>query len=207
MSNEHAIAAANNVRNLAKSAQTLLGICSGIAADGQVNETEILFLREWLAEHEEIAVVWPGSVIAKRIQEIIADNVVTLEEREDLLQTLQEVAGNFFGETGVAQQNSPTLPIDLNPVLEFAGKTVCFTGSFLLGTRTACEKTIEKHGGVPASSITKRLDYLIIGTLASPDWVNTTYGRKIEKAVAYREEQGRPAIISEYQWTNALGLA
>ena len=39
--------------------------------------------------------------------------------------------------------------------------------------------------------------YLAIGHFASRDWVHTTFGRKIERAVEMRKRYGMPAIISE----------
>jgi NAD-dependent DNA ligase len=200
MSEGFAKSAAINHHNLAKAAQVLIGICSGIAADNTINDNEILFLRQWIAEHAEVAAVWPGSMIAKRIDEILEDGIITPDERADLLHILQEMSGNFFADTGVAQQLASTLPIDHDAVLAFAGKTICFTGTFLFGSRAVCQETATQQGGIPEDTITKRLDYLVIGAMASPDWVNTTYGRKIEKAVGYRAEHGRPLIISEQQW-------
>jgi hypothetical protein len=44
----------------------------------------------------------------------------------------------------------------------------------------------------------------VIGTLASPDWITSSYGRKIEQAVTYRNDHGRPVIISEQQWLEGL---
>lgn len=204
MSNDYAKIVATNTRNLVKAAQVLVGICSGIVADNKINDDEIVFLRQWITEHADLAAVWPGNMIARRIDGILADGIITQEERADLLYILQEIAGNFFADTGIAQQATATLPIDHDAVLEFAGKTICFTGACIFGSRNACQQAVTLQGGSPEDSITKRLDYLVIGALASPDWINTTYGRKIEKAVGYRTENGQPLIISEQQWASAI---
>jgi NAD-dependent DNA ligase len=204
MSDSFAKTTAMHTRNLAKAAQVLVGICSGIVADNKINDDEIVFLRQWIAEHADLAAVWPGNMIAKRIDEVLADGIVTPEERAELLHILQEMAGNFFADTGIAQQASATLPIDQDAVLEFVGKTICFTGTFIFGSRTVCQQAATQQGGTPEDSITKRLDYLVIGAMASADWINTTYGRKIEKAASYRAEHGRPLIISEQQWASVM---
>lgn len=157
MSNPYAIAAVNNQRNLAKAAQLLVGICSGIVADGKVTDDEILFLQQWIQEHAEVTSVWPGNMIAQRIADILEDGIITTEERDDLLLTLQEISGNLYLETGVAQQDTPALPIDENPHIEISGKTVCFTGKFIFGPRAACEDAVAHYGGIPASTITKKI--------------------------------------------------
>lgn len=198
------VRAAIEHRNLTKAAQTLLGICAGITADGHVNDHEVQFLHTWLRENSDVAATWPGNIIAKRVQGILADGVITAEERADLLETLQDLSGNRFVETGAALSDAPFLPVDDDPSIYFRDMTFCFTGRFLFGTRAACERVVMKLGAMPVDTITKRLDYLVVGAMVSPEWVNTTYGRKIEKALRYRSEGGLPVIVTEQQWTHAL---
>ena len=52
--------------------------------------------------------------------------------------------------------NTPQSPI--------AGKTVMFTGKFTQGTRPVAEKRARGLGATTRSSVSKKLDYLIIGT-------------------------------------------
>ena len=88
--------------------------------------------------------------------------------------------------------------------IDFDGNSFCFTGTFLYGTRTACHKATESAGGIAAKGITKKLDYLVIGTNTTESWANTSFGRKIEKAVDYRDSGVPLAIISEACWINHL---
>lgn len=74
----------------------LIGICSGIVADGEINPAEVAFLRVWLSEHQEACRVFPGDLISRRLEMILADGVVTPEERQDLLELLQQIAGHDF---------------------------------------------------------------------------------------------------------------
>jgi len=89
-----------------KATQTLLGICSGLMADATLNNKEIFYLQTWLTEHENIVNSWPGSAIYNRINEVLADGIVTDEERTDLIKLLSELSGNYFHETGA---NKPLL--------------------------------------------------------------------------------------------------
>lgn len=189
---------------LTKAAQMLLGICAGITADGHINDHEVRFLDTWLRENEDVAKCWPGDVIAKRIAGILADGVITAEERADLLETLQGISGNRFFDTGAASADGPCLPLDDDPSIFFRDMSYCFTGKFIFGTRAACERAVMRLGSMPVDTITKGLDYLVVGSMVNPEWVNTTYGRKIEKAMRYRQENGVPCIVSEKQWTIAL---
>ncbi len=184
--------------------QTLLGICSGLAADELINDKEIAYLQTWLAENPITAATWPGNAIANRISNILADAIITDDERSDLLALLSELTGNYFHETGSAAPEAPTLPIDDDPSIFFKNMTFCFTGEFMYGTRANCERVILSLGGMALSNVTKKLDYLIIGSRISPMWANTTYGRKIEQAVEYRDRGVELCIASERQWFDAL---
>lgn len=191
-------------RMLTKAVQTLLGICAGITADGAVHEREVQFLSTWLTEHPEVTTAWPGSEISRRVRAIMADGIVTADERVDLLETLQQLSVASFDQTGSPIPEGPLLPIDDDPSIFFRNMSFCFTGRFLFGTRAACERAILGLGGMAVDSISKNLNYLVIGAMIEPQWANTTYGRKIEKAVAYRDDGNDLIIVSERQWTAAL---
>lgn len=187
-----------------KAMQTLLGICTGIAADEQINDKEIIYLKTWLTENNETARTWPGSAIAGRIDAILADGVITQDEKLDLLGLLRDITGNRFSETGAAAPESPMLPIDDDPSIYFRNMTFCFTGGFFYGTRAACERVILSLEGTAVDRVSKKLDYLVIGALIEPSWAHGTYGRKIEAAVKYQQDGSEIAIVSEQQWTQAI---
>jgi NAD-dependent DNA ligase len=79
-----------------------------------------------------------------------------------------------------------------------------FTGKLVFGPRKDCERQVQNLGGDCEPSVTQRTNYLVIGTFGSRDWVHTSFGRKIEKAVGYRQAGQRLAIISEDYWAGSL---
>lgn len=184
--------------------QTLLGICTGIVADETINDKEISFIQTWLEEHQGICDQWPASAIYYKIKDILADGVITNDERASLMARLQQLTGNFFADTGAAAVEGPALPIDDDPSIFFRNTSFCFTGEFMYGTRASCERAILKLGSTPADTVTKKIDYLVIGSMVSPDWCNETYGRKIELAMKYKNDGVPITIISERQWSDAL---
>lgn len=187
--------------------QTLLGLCAGIAADDQIQDKEIVFLSTWLAENQSVLQHWPGSAIAERVATILKDGIITQDERTDLLDMLQKITGNNFSETGVAAPDAPALPIDDDPSIFFRNMTFCFTGQFFYGTRAACERVILNLGGMALDNVSRKLDYLVIGSLIEPSWAHTTYGRKIETAMKHKQAGSELAIVSELQWTQAFADA
>ncbi|WP_293006896.1 BRCT domain-containing protein [Nitrosomonas sp.] len=191
-------------RQLTKAIQTLMGICTGITADNQLNDQEILFLSTWLKEYPETVTKWPGSIIAERISHILSDGIITQDEREDLFETLSRLQGNYFSDTGSAKNEIAFIDYCIDKQIFFTEKQFCFTGEFLLGTRAVCKRITEKVGGLTVENVSMKLDYLVIGTILSEEWAFTSYGRKIEKAMGLRNSLSRPNIISEKQWTEAI---
>lgn len=177
----------------------LIGICRGIIADEQVNEREVLYLDAWLRNHHDATAAWPGNAIADRIRKVLADGVIAPEETSDLLETLTSLVGDAVDE-GV----STRLPVTDSAPVDFEGNRFCVTGLFLFGGRPAVHRAIEIRGGIPQPRITTDLDYLIIGTAASREWAGTSFGRKIETAIRYREGGHPIRIISEEHWIDSL---
>ena len=204
VANKFAVLYATQHRLDTRAMQTLLGICTGIAVDDHINDKEIVFLKTWLNENSSVAEYWPGSSIAARIDTILADGIITQEEKEDLLSLLRDITGNNFSETGAAASDAPALPIDDDPSIYFRNMLFCFTGRFFYGTRPACERVILNMGGMAVDNVSKKLNYLVIGALIEPSWAHTTYGRKIESAMKHKEAGSEISIVSEQQWTQAV---
>ena len=65
---------------------------------------------------------------------------------------------------------------------------------------------MERLGGLNVSGVSKSLDYLVLGTYVTDSWIHESFGRKIEKAVGYRESGVPIVIMSEERWLEAAGL-
>jgi len=204
MEDSYARRAATEARLLKRSCESLIGICAGLMADGILNNEEIQFLNVWLSDNQEIATTWPGEVIYARIRDVLSDGIITEEERDYLKQTLTELLGGTFQDTGATSGLSSGLPIDNIESIEITGNSFCFTGNFIYGTRKACERAIDVREGIVLPNVRMDLNYLVIGTLASHEWANTSHGRKIEKAIDYKKKGCPIFIINEEKWTQYL---
>ncbi|MFT6518969.1 MAG: NAD-dependent DNA ligase [Candidatus Azotimanducaceae bacterium] len=181
----------------------LIGICRGIIADGVVDEREVIFLGQWIENHRYIAELWPVNVLYARITEMLLDGVLTTTEQRELLITLKELTGERS--TFQEPNRSTLLPIDKPaPEIVYAGKSFCLTGRFVFASVIECEETIAEMGGAIDEAPNRDTDYLVIGELCNPDWVHTTFGRSIEKAVELRAQGCRIKILSEEHWVNSL---
>lgn len=180
----------------------LLGLAKGIAADGIVNQREAEFLQKWLLAN---TVVKDNPVIAtlfKRINEMLEDNNLDDEETRELLDTLHKFSGGDF-ELGEIQKAIRLHFDDPPPSIDFQGRRFCFTGTFAYGSRSDCRKAVQSLGGTEGP-LTKATDYLVVGIYATDSWAHSSFGRKIEKAVEYREKGFNIGIISEEHWRRYL---
>lgn len=70
---------------LDKSINSLIGIVEGIAIDGSINTSELGFLRLWLNDHTELQDRHPYNELVPVVLQAVADGVLSLDEREDIL--------------------------------------------------------------------------------------------------------------------------
>lgn len=183
---------------------TLIGLSKGITADGKVDQAEAEFLQIWLTQnsHSDNPIILN---LLDKVSEMLDDGVLDMEESSELLSILRSISGEK-AELGEIAKTS-TLPIcSPAPTVEFSGKTFLFTGTFAFGTRKQCQEAIESLGGFNSRNVTKKLDYLIIGTYVTDSWVHESFGRKIEKAMYYRDSGLPISIITEEHWANEAGL-
>lgn len=182
----------------------LIGLARGIIADRAVAESEARFLADWLARNRQVADVWPASILYGRVREMLADGVLASEEQAELLDTLHELAGSGSAPSDAASASSD-LPLDRpEPSLVFERRLFCFTGKFVHGTRSECQAAVLARGAKAQPSPTRETHYLVVGAVGSRDWLHSTFGRKIEKAVSLRSEGLPIAIVSEQHWVHSL---
>lgn len=188
-----------------RAVEHLMGIVDGLIADGHLHDMEVKFLRTWLSDNEHAQESWPGSLVYRKVSEVLADGIVTEEERKHLHETLAGLLGNDFSLTGSVSSEVSALPIEDTVTVQLRNAGVCHTGAFLFGTRAACERATMRAGGMALDNVSKGVEYLVIGTRVSRDWAHTSFGRKIQKAVSLQQEGHAIEIISEARWVQALG--
>lgn len=187
---------------LNRSLGALVGIAQGVVADGNLTDGEIQFLHEWLRQNEAIAATWPGDVIAQRVQQVMAYGKISEDERTHLINTLKSLIGGTLEELA-ATTHVTQLALDSVDRVHFAGARFCLTGEFVFAPRPHCEEQIVKRGG-EISSVTKKLTYLIVGGLGSPEWKHGSFGTKIEKAMQYKRQGLGIMIVHEDIWAQSL---
>jgi NAD-dependent DNA ligase len=191
-----------------RAADELVGICRGILCDGAVSSQEAQFVRNWIERHAHLATDYPFNYLYRSLHAALTDGVIDPDEEADLLSSLTALVG---GETAVQTREqtiaslATTLPLcSPPPKIEFAGRTFVVTGTFAYGPRALVTAAIADRGGTVKPAISKKVDFLVIGEIGTQAWRHSSYGRKIEQAVALRDEGAALRIVAEPHWAQHL---
>lgn len=193
------------------SIQTLHGLLHGILADTEISTEEVLQLNSWLEDRSILKGTYPFDEIYSLLSSILADGVVT-EDEKDLLKAF---FAEFIDTKDSYNINAPDIALlqeqysvqgicAKDPDITVPGHTFCFTGASSRATRNKIAEEIVSHGGIFNNSVTKKTEYLIVGADGNPCWAFSCYGRKVEKAVAMRKEGAKIVIVNEHDFWSAL---
>ncbi len=201
------------VLRIALAQRELEGLATGIILDGKVVHHEAEFLLQWLIKNEELAKSTPPvRQLRNRLAKMLADDVLNRKEADKLLVLIHKLIIPHVPKYGVAKSVAHTCEYiepradifnDITQI-EFSGKHFCFTGLFAFGERQDCEEHTQAVGGIIHKTCLTSTDYVVVGSLASPDWKFGNYGRKVEQARSNRSNYGKPLIVHEDVWAEAL---
>ena len=184
---------------------TLIGLGKGLLADGKVNQDEAEFLLSWLIQNKQYSNNPIIENLLEKVSIMLEDGALDAEESRELKNILQFISGEK-SEIGELAKTA-SLPINNPlPTIWFKDSLFLFTGICVFGTRKQCQEATKSLGGINAKSVTRSLNYLVLGTYVTDSWAHENFGRKIEKAMKYREEGSSLVIITEEHWINEAGF-
>jgi DNA polymerase-3 subunit epsilon len=95
---------------------------------------------------------------------------------------------------------SPTVA-EIDEDNPFFGSNICFTGKLSCMTRKEAMQHAVNLGATPQQSVTKKTDFLIVGSLDFSSNIKGDKSKKLEKAEALLKKNGKPEIASEEFFT------
>lgn len=158
-------------------------ILGEVTSDGALTNEEVLSLQEWMDDNIALRGNFPFDKIFNVVDAALADGVLVTEELQSMFELFEQITDPVA--------NSACSEFDIN------GKTFCLTGEFNKGSRTEVQSILESKGGIPAKSVTKKTDYLIVGSQGSEAWSAGNYGSKIKKAMELQEKGVSIQIVKE----------
>ncbi len=142
---------------------------------------------------EELAAIHTiGEVIAKSVVDGLA------ERKEEIEEVLEHVEVEFPDKTAAATPTAATV---------LTGKKVLFTGTLVSMKRKDAQKQVESFGGEAPGSVSKDLDYLVIGDDDLERFKGGWRSSKLKKAEKYNDDGGEIAIIGETEFKELLAQA
>ena len=189
--------------------QQLQGIFHGILSDGELNDTEIFKLHEWLSENEHLNSYYPYDEIRSLVLSIVSDKKIEEEERLILMTFIKQFVELSNNDVKISIDKA-TADINISgicavdPEIIFENKTFCVTGILSRGTRNELQNAIKNKGGISVNSISKKTDYLIIGDTSNACWSYACYGRKVEKALDLRKSGNTIVLVHEFDVFDAI---
>lgn len=187
----------------ARATDELIGICRGILADGEVNDTESKFLYGWLRENMQYCNEFPFKNLLETLERVLLDDSVDEDEQLELIDLFLMIIGepkpvsNDSGEIiALTAGSASPFTTEILPSIEGVGFTL--TGAFEAGTRKEVFDKITNKGGLQVKNLSrKKTNFLVIGKLMSDRWKHSSFGNKILGAIEWNM-QGVPIhIISE----------
>ncbi|SFP59303.1 DNA ligase (NAD+) [Nitrosomonas cryotolerans] len=121
-----------------------------------------------------------GPIVARSITDFFAE-----QHNREVIEQLR-----FSGVYWEENRTFPTLMVENMAV---SGKTFVLTGSLIGITREAAKKQIETQGGKVTGSVSKKTDYVIVGT--DP---GSKYDKAIELGIAILDEAGLQTLLHSF---------
>lgn len=191
--------------------QFLAGLVHGIMADGELSDKEVAALSSWMSANSFLSGTYPFDEINGMLHAILADRKVSEDERGQLMALFSDII-DFTSSFNLNQIDFDRLKdkysisgvCAANPEISFENKVFCFTGESYRAKRAEIAKIINSLGGRFNADVSKKVDYLIVGSSGNPCWAYSCYGRKIEDAVRLRRTGAKIVIVNENDfWAEA----
>lgn len=173
-----------------KALQELQGFLLGITADNILVESEVLSLKSWLDKHSDLSGNYPFDRVFSAIEKALEDDYLSAEELDDLLVLFKDFS------SPVESCSCKTINFD------FSEKTICLSGDFEYGAKKEIEDIFIKSGAICRSSVSKKTDYVVVGSCGSSNWSCGNYGSKIKKALELQSQGCEIKIIKEEELTD-----
>lgn len=191
--------------------QYLSGLVHGIMSDGELSDSEVVSLNQWLTENDYLQGTYPFDEIYSLTSAMLADHIISNDECNMLMAFLSNLI-EFKDSYNLIEPDFVKLREKYSiqgicafcPEIEFDGKLFCFTGASYKSTRAEMAEAVEHLGGLLRNGVSKKTNYLIVGNAGNPCWAYSCYGRKIEEAIALRKEDCKIQIINETDFWDAV---
>lgn len=183
--------------------QVLMGMLTGVSADGDIGPSEARALSDWIEDWSHLRGLWPFEELNAIVTTMLSRGNVA-QYRDHLF----DLARQFpVGGDSSLPADAPLLVrgvCSVDPSIAFDGKTFVFTGESAKCDRTQLMQLVQERGGRPWKRVTSDVDYLVVCDAGSQFWAFSCYGRKVEQAYLMRRKGHRVLIVHEVDFWDAV---
>ncbi len=176
------------IRELSQTTQSLRAlqdIIVEVTCDNILTKDEVIRLRNWLSDNEDLTGNYPYDIICSSINKVLEDGIIEDSELDYLLKILKEQLDPL------ENKHATIGSVDL------VEKCVCLSGDFSYGSKAEYSEKLSSHGAIIVNNVTKKTDILIVGSEGASNWSNGNFGIKIKKALEMQEKGHRIKILKE----------
>jgi len=191
--------------------QRLQGILHGILLDDIIAKDEIVGLQDWLEDNNHLTGIYPYDEINGVVTAVLKDGILSEDEKILLKLFFNDFIGYKISSkkdnkelSNIKKQMKISGICTVCPKIMIQERVFCFTGSSSRTTRNNIKNIIESLDGVFKNTVSKQIDYLVVGDNGSPCWAFSCYGRKVEMAVNLRKSGHRILIVHENDFWDCL---
>lgn len=177
--------------------ERLHGLLAGVGADRRVTKDELERIRAWMDTVKYLKGSWPYDETDAVLTNVLADGRIDEEEHAFLLSYTRSFLQGTARKGGAAELGEGFFRYGacaVDPTIRFEKRRFCVTGTGPPSERSALAHAIAELGGVPVLHVRPDLDYLVVAAERDVAWAFSCFGRKVEEAMALRQ-QGVPVTI------------
>lgn len=177
------------------------GILYGVLADDVLLHSEVDFVVQWLETNRDLRLEWPLCAVREAIVLALEDGVLDQGEIEGLKDLFRRIVPPLTGEVGA---QIPAAPWDDDEFVTLEGSKIVISGEFILSHTEGVKDILRIFGAKPMTNVSKKTDYLIVGSIGNEAWKHGRFGTKISTATRIRNEGGKIRIVTEEALHNTL---
>jgi hypothetical protein len=188
----------------------LHGLLAGVGADRRVTKDELEGIRAWMDTVQYLKGTWPYDETDAILTNVLADGRIDEDEHEFLVAYTRSFLEGTAKKGGAAALGEAFLRYGacaVNPMIRFPKRRFCVTGTGPPAARSRVARAIAQLEGVPVLQVRVDLDYLVVAAERDVSWAFSCFGRKVEEAIALRQEGAPVTIVHEEDvWKSAAEL-
>lgn len=187
--------------------QRLHGLLAGLVCDQTLSPTELKALNQWMKDHDYLEEDIFFQDIYTALRPIRTKDQLNDQDISNIFKQIQKYVNVEKHGTLRVLVNSTDNPDFYKGELTLDNAIYCFTGASSRFKKKDWKSMVENNGAQFVDDMTTSVNYLVICNKGNKAWAHVSYGRKFEQAKKWQSQSYDIKIITEDDFTQAIGLS